>query len=253
MHRALTVRPTSVVSQLKIRTKQQWVGQEGRHEWRDLRRLTLLPNTDPGASCLPAGIPPDPFLAQPSKRAGTKALLTGGPSGPPTAWPEAQSRCNLADLRPQEKPPGESDKEPAEQACLAGGSSWPGASRRGPGSGQGTALRDPKVTTRRLPKPLQLRHGLDSGCTTWARGPLDPRPPKSRLPGHPTCRAEVGGQAHEGCRHPGSSDKAVHRQAAGLVLHAEASPGAPDSATVIEPGTTHSEWEGKGPPQPVSC
>lgn len=129
-----------------------------------------------------------------------------------------------------EKPPGERHKGLQSRPAWREAHSWPGASGRGlQAREQGTALRDPQVTTRRLPKPLQLRHGLDSEFSTpGPHGPWTPRPPKSAPRSPPTCRAEVGGQAHEGCRHPGLlRTRLSTAQAAGLVLHAgEASPGA---------------------------
>lgn len=61
----------------------------------------------------------------------------------------------------------------------------------------------------------------------------------------PTCYAEVGGQAHEGC--PGvTRTRLSTAQAAGLVLHAgEASPGARTLPPCREPSTAH-QRNGKG-------
>lgn len=103
----------------------------------------------------------------------------------------------------------------------------------------------PKPPPGRLPKPLQLRHGLDSEFSTpGPHGPWTLRPPKLAPRSPPTCHAEVGGQAHEGSSGQGCppprlrvSSCTLGRPLLGLRL-----------CHCREPGTAHQRMGRKGPP-----
>lgn len=234
-------RHSSVASQLKPRTKQQWVGKG--HEWRNLWRLSppAPQGRTPGPTLSPAGIPPDPRTL-PSLVSTQEPRPCSGWAHQtrPTAWPKAAVLVQPElTSTPGKKTTRKATEEPAKQG-LPGGRLTPGWAPPGVDCRLGSralALRDPRVTARPGSQKFtaETRPGLSIFYPWTLR--LPPKP----APTSPPCRAEVGGQAREGCRHPGLlRTRLSTAQAARLVLHAgEASPGAWTLPPCHEPGAAH--------------
>lgn len=141
------------------------------------RGWTLGPTLSPGRHTTR---PPHP--RQPS--AGTQALLTAGPTdthGLARAAVPVQPELTSA---LGEKPPGEHDMRPAEQACLVGRlTPGQGASRADCRLRAGHCSQDPQVTTRRLPN-------LCSRTTAWTLN-FPPPGPTALGPAAPAVGSQV--------------------------------------------------------------
>ena len=198
-------RHSSVASQLKPRTKQQWVGKG--HEWRNLWRLSppAPQGRTPGPTLSPAGIPPDPRTL-PSLVSTQEPRPCSGWAHQtrPTAWPKAAVLVQPElTSTPGKKLPGKRLKSLQNRACPVGGSLLAGLLRVWTaGSGAGHWLSGiPESPPGRVPKSSQLRHGLDSQFST--PGPCGC--PRSQLPRHHRVAQRWEGRPARAAGTPGSS------------------------------------------------